>query len=625
LKQASKQALELIGCPHQVSTEHVVIARDDAVILRHCIGDLSSEEGFNEIMHIENNTQDMINKLAPWKLRNKSGLFIGARMGRPEKAKQRRLTGSPQAIFPVGEQGGRLRCFQSALDVGKVEAEFPNFRCDHCKKQTIWRVCETCQNRTTKLYNCRQCGLIEDSECKEHGPCSPCTRQELDISHYFKAALNRLGMRVYPDLIKGVRGTSNKSHSTEPIEKGILRAKHDIYVNKDGTTRYDMSQLPITHFKPKEVQTSINRLIELGYDVDIRGKALEEGNQILEIKPQDIILPALESPMEGADKVLFNCANFIDDSLEMLYGLPRFYNLKTPLDLVGHLVLCLAPHTSAGIVGRIIGFSKTQAFFAHPLLHSAQRRDCDGDESSVTLILDSLLNFSRKFLPAHRGSTQDAPLVLTSKLIPAEVDDMVFDMELEWKYPLEFYEACLEYKNPWDIKMNQLNDQLGKPTQYESMGFTHPVSDINYTNRCSAYKTLPSMKEKMDGQMDLAKKIRAVETNDVARLIIERHLIRDTKGNLRKFSMQQFRCVGCNTKFRRPPLIGKCTECKGKIVFTISEGSVVKYMGHSLRLARDYALSNYLSQSIDLLERRIHEVFGKDKDRQEALGKWVTA
>ncbi len=60
--------------------------------------------------------------------------------------------------------------------------------------------------------------------------------------------LKKLKTRACPDLIKGVRGTSNKDHIPEHLIKGILRAEHDIYVNKDGTTRYDMTQLPITHF-----------------------------------------------------------------------------------------------------------------------------------------------------------------------------------------------------------------------------------------------------------------------------------------------------------------------------------------------------------------------------------------
>jgi len=107
----------------------------------------------------------------------------------------------------------------------------------------------------------------------------------------------------------------------------------------------------------------------------------------------------------------------------------------------------------------------------------------------------------------------------------------------------------------------------------------------------------------------LAEKIRAVDTTDVARLVIEKHFIRDTKGNLRKFSMQEFRCVNCNEKYRRPPLVGKCLKCKGKIIFTISEGSIVKYLGPTISLAHKYNVSDYLKQTIDLLQERIEGVF----------------
>ena len=78
------------------------------------------------------------------------------------------------------------------------------------------------------------------------------------------------------------------------------------------------------------------------------------------------------------------------------------------------------------------------------------------------------------------------------------------------------------------------------------------------------------MEEKLRGQMRLAEKIRAVDTSDVAGLVIDKHFMKDTKGNLRKFSQQEFRCVDCNEKFRRPPLIGRCSECGGKIIFTFN-------------------------------------------------------
>jgi len=290
-------------------------------------------------------------------------------------------------------------------------------------------------------------------------------------------------------------------------------------------------------------------------------------------------------------------------------------------------VIGLAPHTSAGMVARIIGFSKTQGFFAHPYMHAATRRDCDGDEACFVLMLDAFLNFSRKYLPSSRGSTMDAPLVLTSVLLPSEVDDMVFKIDIPWKYPLDFYEAALQYKMPWEIKIKIISDTLGKPEQYESMGFTHDFDNMNNAVRCSAYKTLPSqvigrMQEKLAGQMDLAEKIRAVDQADVARLVVEKHFLKDTKGNLRKFSMQIFRCVGCNEKYRRPPLAGKCLKCNGKIIFTISEGSIVKYLEPSIKLINKYNVSNYLKQTIEILKKRIEDVFGKEKDKQIGLGEW---
>jgi len=625
--EEEKRILELIGLPHLVvNNEYVVIEKQEANVLIECLClESKNNEDTKKIVETnkEKNTLEIINLISPVKLRDKSGIFVGSRMGRPEKAKQRKLTGSPQVLFPVGEEGGRFKSFQGALDSGKIKSQFPLFRCDACNIDTVYSMCDTCGKKARQKYYCRVCGTIDKEECPKHGPATTSREMEIDIERYFKSAMNLVNITNPPELIKGVKGTSNKSHTPEHLAKGILRAKHKIYVNKDGTTRYDMTQLPITHFKPKEVGTSIEKLKEMGYIKDIHGKELEDENQILEIKPQDIVLPECDaSPDEGAATVLFRVANFIDELLVSFYKIEPFYNLKKPEDLAGHIVLCLAPHTSAAISARIVGFSKTQGLLAHPMIHAATRRDCDGDEACVTLLMDALLNFSRQYLPAHRGSTQDAPLVLTSRLIPAEVDDMVFDVDVAWKYPLEFYEACMEYKSPWDVKIDQIGPRLGTPKQYEGMGFTHDIENINSTVRCSAYKTLPSMEEKLRGQMDIAEKVRAVDTSDVARLVIEKHFLKDTKGNLRKFSMQQFRCVGCNEKFRRPPLVGKCTKCGGKIIFTISEGSVVKYLGPSISLAEKYNLPAYLQQTLTLLQRRVECVFGKEKEKQEGLGKW---
>lgn len=622
-----KSVMENLGIPHLlVNGEFVVVEKEDARALCIQLGieNGNTSEKLMKLLHEtpSGDVLNVINTLSSIKIRDKSGYFIGARMGRPEKAKIRELTGSPHTLFPVGEEGGRLRSFNAAIEAGKVNGEFPLYRCLKCEKDTINGTCETCGKKTKKMYFCKSCGFLDKDKCM-HGDAVPFAKRDIDIKYYFNTALQRLKLKDRPELIKGVRGTSNKDHIPEPIEKGILRASHDVYVNKDGTTRYDMTQMPLTHFKPKEIRAPVEKLVKLGYKWDIYGKPLENPEQIVELKVQDIILPANDGAQDlGADKIFFNIANFMDDMLVRLYGLKPYYNLKNEDDIIGHLGLVLAPHTSAATLVRIIGFSKTQGLLAHPMLHAATRRDCDGDEASVSLLLDILINFSRHYLPSHRGSTQDVCLVATSKLVPSEIDDMVFDVDIGWKYPLEFYNACLEYKMPWDVEILQIKKLLNTERQYFGMGFTHPTHDFNIGVRCSAYKTIPSMEDKLKGQMELANKIRAVDEKDVATRVIEKHFLKDIKGNLRKFSMQQFRCVKCNEKFRRPPMLGKCTKCGGKLLFTISEGSVIKYLEPSMSLANKYELPPYLKQTLVLLQKRVDTVFGKDKEKQEGLGKW---
>ncbi len=615
-----KRFLELIGMPHKLaSNTFVVLDMDEAIIAERLF--FADDQKIKECIEATESSVEAISAITGILHRDKSGTFIGARMGRPEKAKMRKLTGSPHGLFPVGDEGGRLRSMQSALEKGNVKADFPLMFCTICNCKSIYFVCENCGNKTEQRYHCRECGFIKEETCK-HGSAKKSSVQEIDIKHYYtKAAMKVLGL---PELTKGVRGTANKDHIPEHLVKAILRAKHNIAVNKDGTTRYDLSEVPITHFKPKEIGTSIARLKELGYTKDIRGNDLEQDDQTIEIFPQDIIISSNPDSMdESADAVLFRIAGFVDELLETLYGQPRFYNLRSRKDLVGQLVIGLAPHISAGMVGRIIGFSKTQCFLAHPLFHAAMRRDADGDEACVMLVMDALLNFSRQFLPDTRGGrTMDAPLVLTAKLVPAEVDDMAHRLDIGWKYPLELYEASLQYKMPDEVKIELLGSRLNTPAQYEGMGFTHSLSNINLGIVVSAYKTLPSMEDKLKGQMILAEKIRAVDTSDVARLVIDKHFIKDIKGNLRKFSTQQFRCITCNKKFRRPLLIGKCDACGGRIIFTVSHGAVVKYADLAVNLAAKYKVPAYVQQTLMLTKKRIEDVFGRESEKQVNLQSW---
>ncbi len=636
-----KRALELLGIPHEISVENVLISRKDSKSLFVNLGldltILDKEEFFieKEINSLAENiiggnkkeVLEIINDFSEFIIKDKAGDFIGCRMGRPEKAKLRKLTGSPHVLFPVGDEGGRFRSVQEACKVGKVNGEFPIYFCSTCDKETIYSFCDSCKKNTLENYYCPQCKIVgKKSECALHGKNRKYYRRSVEIKNYLGDAARILGMQGHlPELIKGIRGTSSQDHNIEHLAKGILRSKFNLNVNKDGTVRYDMTELPVTHFKPLEIATSIEKLKKLGYTLDIYGNALVDENQLLELMPHDIILPcSKESGDEPADEVFFNVANFMDELLEKFYNLEKFYKLSNKMDLIGHLGVCMAPHNCAGVISRIIGFSKTQGLMASPYMHAAMRRDCDGDEAAIMLLMDVLINFSKKYLPGHRGGTQDAPLVLNGRIVAGEVDDQILDFEVVNQYPLELYEKAEKRLHSSEVKNVLMVKNLlreGKDP-FRKIGFTHNTEDFNVGVLCSSYKKLPTMKEKVDCEMELVKKIRAVDTSDVARLIIERHFIRDIRGNLRKFSQQGFRCVKCNEKFRRPPMQGNCFKCGGKIIFTISEGGIVKYLEPALKLATDYDIPVYVKQNLELTKKYIESIFGREETKQTDLGQW---
>jgi DNA polymerase II large subunit len=632
-----KRALELLGIEHEVTIENVVLNEENSKALLANLGvdfNLIDKDNFllKDIFDIDNfnlkNTVfEIINSVSDFTIKDKAGDFIGTRMGRPEKAKLRKLAGSPNVLFPVGKEGGRLRSIQAACEEGKVKSTFPIYHCKKCNEDTIYSICENCKNKSEKAFYCFECKQkFINKLCPEHGKSKPYSYQSLDINHYLEKAREKISFdkSELPPLIKGVRGTSSSEHKMENLSKGILRAKHNLQVNKDGTIRFDATELPLVSFKPKEISVSIEQLKKLGYNKDIFEKELINENQILELMPHDILLPSpKDCSDEKADEVFIKVCDFIDELLIKFYGLKAFYNVKKREDLIGILGVCMAPHNCAGVVCRIIGFSNTQGLLASPYMHAAIRRDCDGDEMAVMLLMDVLLNFSREFLPSHRGGTQDAPLVLNAKIDAGEVDDQILDFELVKEYPLELYKLAELRKHSSEIKIKTVDSVLNKgENPFINLGFTHDTTNFNEGVVCSSYKTLETMKDKVKHQMELVEKIRAADTKDTARLIIERHFIRDMKGNLRKFSMQQFRCVACNEILRRPPLKGVCPKCNGKIIFTIHEGGIKKYLEPALDLANKYDLSPYIKQSLELTKRYIDSVFGKEIEKQEVLVKW---
>jgi DNA polymerase II large subunit len=624
LPMPAKESLETLLVLHKVRVGKIVI--EDPLPLLLCLGLEPDGTGLKKcsVQTAEDRKEcfalGAVNELSGLVVRARAPTRIGARMGRPEKSDKRLMRPPPHVLFPAGEEGGKSRSIQEAAKhstshtTGIINVEIERRVCKDCGKEGFSFRCE-CGGYTEKKRVCPKCNIPAPDKCPKCGKeTTAVAKMQIDVKKLYHQALERLGERE-PDSLKGVLGLSSRDKTPEPLEKGILRAKYGINIFKDGTVRYDLTDLPLTHFRSDEIGTSPEILCSLGYTVDMHGQPMTAVDQVCELRVQDIILAG------DAGDYLLKVAKFVDELLVKFYGLAPYYNALTPSDLIGTLMVGLAPHTSAGVLCRLIGYSTASAGFGHPFFHAAKRRNCDGDEDCVMLLMDALLNFSMSYLPAKRGGKMDACLVMTTILNPAEVDKEAHNLDLTRVYPLEFYEATLLGTNPKDLeaRFDLVSKRLGSDAQYVGFNFSHSTTDIAAGPKYSAYKTLETMVDKMDAQLELARMIRAVDEQDVAERVINSHFLPDLIGNLHAFSKQKVRCVKCGAKFRRPPLKETCPKCGGRIILTVHEGSVRKYLEVSIKVAEEYGVSSYTKQRLQLLKIEINSLFKNDKAKQTGL------
>ncbi len=613
-----KKSLEKIGLPHKVAGDELRIGPTYAYSFLKTMGGFSQEEPGTKDSNL-----GILSKISKIEIRDKGGTFIGARMGRPEAAKPRKMVGNPHVLFPVGLYGGATRSINKAAasedrksgSMGETEVEAPIMICRNCNTREEFASCPRCGSRTEVMRRCGKCNAItQEKKCRR---CNTETvsfeKRKINTARLLEKAASNLGVNV-PEVVKGVRGVTNEDRVFEPLEKGVLRARHDLHIFKDGTVRFEMLNAPLTHFRPEEIGQSIERLTELGYEKDVNGRKLEHADQVLELFPQDLIIN------EAAGDFFVRASQFLDELLERYYGLGPYYKAKAKEDLIGELVISIAPHTSAAVLGRIIGYTKARVNFAHPFFHLCKRRNCDGEQDSFMLLIDALINFSKSYLSASRGGRMDAPLVFTTVLKPTEIDDEAYDMEIACSYPLEFYERSREIVPPEIESVKRVANMLGTKNEYSGIGFTHDTKQFDEGPKMSRYVQLGTMEEKMSAQASIQSKIAAVDEKDALERVLVSHFLPDITGNARAFSKQTFRCTKCNTIHRRIPLSGKCTKCGGDtLILTIAEGSVRKYLSIAKSLIQNYGLRDYLKQRVLLIEQEVDSVFRSEKPAQKDL------
>ena len=539
-------------------------------------------------------------------------LRIGARMGKPEGSKPREMKPAIHSLFPVGFKVGNKRFMRDAAAKNtRIEV---GLREDSDTGTTTWK--RFLKNPDGSF---RKTKFVELKE------------QDVGFQELWEDALKQADVLGTPT-VKGVKGQTSVEKTPEAMLKGVLRYKHGVSVFRDGTLRWDMVDITMTHFRPCEIGMTIAAAHKLGYTHDVFGEALTDANQTCELRVQDVVLP-----QNCADN-LVKATKFLDDLLVRQYGEDPYYNVESPKDLIGHLGMGIAPHTSGAIVCRIIGFAPVKGHYGHPFFHAAKRRNCDGDIDAFLLLLDGVLNFSRAFLAGHRGGLMDAPLILTMRINPSEIDKEALNVDTSMKYPITFYEGTQDYpdaKAAVGLGVDFVGERLGTPAELSGFGFTHDTSDCGAGPKNNPYTELESMRQKTMAQFALGELLHAVDNKTQASILIDRHLIRDMRGNLRAFGQQKVRCPKCGAKYRRPPITGKCRTilsekssdesvtgehevvyCDGNIILTVSKGSVKKYDSLMNDLVERYGCDNYIQQLYHAVSDWVAQTF-EDSDTTE--------
>jgi DNA polymerase II large subunit len=610
-----KDILELLGVVHSIM--HDQIHLDDssqAISLRRLLGGPAIVES--------NNAIEFVNKSSGILVMPKFCSAIAVRVGRPEKAAERKMKPPVHVLFPIGSKGGATRDILKACKEDSLYTQIANRYCNSCRMPSIGTHCRICGASAMLRNLCIICrGEVEEGE--KCARCGKEGRTYSSVNFPLKFALEQARKKLGVDPqepFKGVKSLMSTHRSAEPLEKGILRQKHGLHTFKDGTIRYDATNEPLTHFKPAWISVSIDKLRELGYTHDYLGKDLTSPDQIVELMMQDVIIPHVSA------KHLVNAAKYIDEELVKLYDLESFYSLSSLDGLVGHLIVGLAPHTSVGIVGRIIGFADSQVCLASPIWHSAKRRDCDGDADSIMLLMDAFLNFSYDFLPDKIGGLMDAPLLIQPIVLPHEVQRQAHNVDIASAYSLEFYEATWKLAKAADIAgmTETIKNRIGDARQFFDYGFTHLTNTLVTKAQRSAYSTLNTMEEKLKMQFDTAKLINAVDANEVAAMVLTTHILPDIIGNMRSYSSQTFRCTTCGAKFRRMPLMGKCIDCGCALIQTVTRGAVEKYLGIATDMCKQYKINDYLRSRIESIALELKLIFKEERRTQSSMMEFIS-
>ncbi len=523
---------------------------------------------------------------------------IGLKIIRVEKAEPRHINPPAHVLFPISSHGGAQRNLLKVKNTTSVDIQVSERFCETCKESTFVSYCLKCQQKTKQQFVCKKGHISSTQTCMECGQYAFSARvKPVDVARLLESGFQQVGS-LELKIVKGVSFLNSKNRIPEHIIKGILRAKHKIFVYKDGTSRFDQTNAHLTHFTPEEIHISIKDLIRLGYSHDVNGNDLTQENQLIEINPYDVIVS------KAAGNFLVNLSNFIDDELVFLYDLSPYYRIYSLKDIMGSLIVGLSPFSMVAVIGRVIGYTDNNVTYAHPLWHLLKTRNCNGDIDSMTLLLDVLLNFSTEFIPASRGGTMDAPFIIN--LSDKWEDTSVYANYDSVSMNLLFYRNLTE--NPLKDELLSYKKSYLMPS-FPKFHTIDNISHYNFENRFRESKIV----SKIETELRVLSRIRGVKEGEFVENILENDFLPKIATSLTRFFLQPVRCNTCNTTFRRIPLT-KCPVCHHQNMgLTLSEGWVLRYLQIINQLRDRYYtdISEYCQSWVELIELNKRLLFDK--------------
>jgi DNA polymerase II large subunit len=92
---------------------------------------------------------------------------------------------------------------------------------------------------------------------------------------------------------------------------------------------------------------------------------------------------------------------------------------------------------------------------------------------------------------------------------------------------------------------------------------------------------------------------------------------------MRSYCSQTLRCTGCGEKYRRMPIMGKCIECGGPLLQTVTRGAVEKYLGIATGMCSEYKINDYLRSRVESIATELKLIFREEKKVQSSLTEFM--